>query len=315
MRINRVLSYHLNPFTCGVARFNRALSSEMGVPLVPVFNSLNEVLLESSLLSIKVGEFSASDQEALRRFLKEVDQCCFALLLHGLDGSQLERELIQRAHLLLTATREMATEVSRFRKDVLAVFAPGAPVLPLRKQSDCTLLSFGMAHKLRADGYHRLSALVAEDERSFELQVSTALHEGGSFDETFFSLSNEIVDTFNGQVSFLGFLSDEEISRRLRQVSALVAFFPKGVRENNTTVLSAMAHGCAVITNIDSSSPTWMVHGDTVFDIDYLESIPSRDELARVGKNAAEVTKTYSFQVLSSIIKSHAAQGDVRAER
>ena len=172
-----------------------------------------------------------------------------------------------------------------------------------------------MAHKLRADGYHRLSALVAEDERSFELQVSTALHEGGSFDETFFSLSNEIVDTFNGQVSFLGFLSDEEISRRLRQVSALVAFFPKGVRENNTTVLSAMAHGCAVITNIDSSSPTWMVHGDTVFDIDYLESIPSRDELARVGKNAAEVTKTYSFQVLSSIIKSHAAQGDVRAER
>jgi glycosyltransferase involved in cell wall biosynthesis len=103
-------------------------------------------------------------------------------------------------------------------------------------------------------------------------------------------------------VSFLGFLADEEVSNRMRAADALVAFFPHGVRENNTTVLSAMSHGCAVITNIDQHSPSWMVHGLSVFDIDKMVHFPSSRELEEVGRNAKQAVAPYSFSQLSKII-------------
>ena len=139
--------------------------------------------------------------------------------------------------------------------------------------------------------------------RSFRLEVSSALHEGTSFDENFFLVSSEISQAFGGRVRFLGFLADEEVSRRLLTTSALVAFFPRGVRENNTTVLSAMAHGCAVISNLDSSSPSWMEHGQTIFDINQLKSFPDESLIYRVGENAKKAVAEFNFVVLSQIIQ------------
>ncbi len=98
-------------------------------------------------------------------------------------------------------------------------------------------------------------------------------------------------------------MADSEVSRRISSASALVAFFPSGVRENNTTVLSAMAHGCAVITNIDGDSPSWMEHGVSVFDIDQLNSFPTEIELNTVGQNAIEAVRPYSFSSLAEILE------------
>jgi hypothetical protein len=83
---------------------------------------------------------------------------------------------------------------------------------------------------------------------------------------------------------------------------ALVAFFPKGARENNTTVLSAMAHGCCVITNLDEGSPSWMKHNDSVLDIDQLTELPSAQELRRVGNAARDAVAPYSFQHLAAFL-------------
>ena len=58
-------------------------------------------------------------------------------------------------------------------------------------------------------------------------------------------MNTEISAVFGGNVSFLGFLADGEVSRRIVAADALIAFFPHGARENNTTVLSAMAQGGA----------------------------------------------------------------------
>jgi hypothetical protein len=88
----------------------------------------------------------------------------------------------------------------------------------------------------------------------------------------------------------------------MRAADALVAFFPHGVRENNTTVLSAMSHGCAVITNVDKYTPSWMTHGFSVFDIDKMTKFPSVTELEEVGKNAKQAVAPYSFSQLSKII-------------
>jgi hypothetical protein len=83
-----------------------------------------------------------------------------------------------------------------------------------------------------------------------------------------------------------------------------VAFFPRGARENNTTVLSAMSHGCPVITNLDEHSPNWMGHGRTLLDIGELREFPQRAELVRVGKAGQLAVGPYTFDRLADTLIS-----------
>ena len=295
-----VVSYHTNPYTCGVARFNQALAKEMRIPLCSVskFVPLSESI---SLLSIKFEEMSTKSAEDMWAQLYQVD-AKFDLFLHGVTQSEIENRYINKARRVIVATREYAEIVRAQRPDVLSYFAPGAADSSKKTNVDITLLTFGMAHKIRSDGYRKLGEILSADERSVQLEISTALHDGTSFGEDFFSVGSEISEVFNGNVSFLGFLADDEVSRRLRAADALVAFFPSGVRENNTTVLSAMAHGCAVITNLDSLSPSWMKHNDSVFDISQLNTFPTNAELTQVGIAARAAVNPYSFESLAKLL-------------
>jgi hypothetical protein len=254
-----------------------------------------------ALLSIKCEEIGEENSRELARVLVSATER-FDVYLHGLDHSEAEKIVIAQAGRIFTATMEMADAIRNSRSDVQSTFAPGATPSPVLKQVDCTLLTFGMAHKIRVAGYRKLGEVLHGDSRTFRLEISTALHEGTTFSEDFFTVGKEIREVFDGNVSFLGFLADEEVSNRMRAADALVAFFPHGVRENNTTVLSAMSHGCAVITNIDQHSPSWMVHGLSVFDIDKMVHFPSSRELEEVGRNAKQAVAPYSFSQLSKII-------------
>jgi hypothetical protein len=303
MSYSAIVSYHTNPYTCGVARFNHSLASTTGVPLIGLDSYLSASGLDVVLLSIKLEEISAPMLVLLAAKLKE-SAPPYLLFLHGTNESDLEAELCRAAIRVFAASAEIATKVRAVRSDVVAVFAPGAPVLPRQTPVDCTLLTFGMAHKIRSDGYRRLAALMKGDSRTFCLEISTALHEGGTFDENFFVVGEEISVAFAGNVRFLGFLADAEVSHRLREVDALVAFFPQGARENNTTVLSAMAHGCAVITNLDAESPPWMVHEKTVFDINTLTALPGKSQLREVGEAGARSASKFSFISLAELLRN-----------
>lgn len=298
-----VVSFHTNPYTCGVARFNRSLAQAMNVEIVSLDEYLDEPVGGSVLLSLKLEEVGTGTLQRLNGLIS-TNQGNFALLLHGTDGSDLESALCDRATRVFAASAEIARRVAGCRADVVSVFAPGASVQPRQAAVDCTLLTFGMAHKIRSDGYRRLAVVMQGDDRTFRLEISTALHEGGAFDESFFEVGEEISHAFGGNVRFLGFLADAEVSERLRDVDALVAFFPRGARENNTTVLSAMSHGCAVITNLDSDSPPWMVHDRTVFDVNQLTGFPDATSLQRVGSAAAIAASSYSFERLADILQS-----------
>jgi hypothetical protein len=295
-----VVSYHTNPYTCGVARFNQALAKEMRIPVCSVskFVPSSESI---SLLSIKFEEMSTKSAEDLWAQLDQVD-AKFDLFLHGVAQSEIENLYIDKARRVIVATREYAEIIRAQRPDVLSYFAPGAADSGKKTNVDITLLTFGMAHKIRSDGYRKLGEILASDKRSVQLEISTALHDGTSFSEDFFSVGAEISEVFSGNVSFLGFLADDEVSRRLRAADALVAFFPAGVRENNTTVLSAMAHGCAVITNFDSLSPSWMKHNDSIFDIGQMNTFPTNAELTRVGIAAQVAVNPYSFESLATLL-------------
>ena len=300
MKPTAIVTFHTNPYTCGVARFNIALAESLDVPLVTLSDFLSKPI-SGALLSIKCEEIGEENSGKLSRFLVTSSEK-FDVYLHGWDNSDAEEIVITQAARIFTATMEMADAIRNSRNDVQSTFAPGANPSPVMKQVDCTLLTFGMAHKIRSDGYQKLGEILTADERSVQLEISTALHDGTSFSEDFFSVGSEISEVFNGNVSFLGFLADDEVSRRLRAADALVAFFPSGVRENNTTVLSAMAHGCAVITNLDSLSPSWMKHNDSVFDISQLNTFPTNAELTRVGIAARAAVNPYSFESLATLL-------------
>lgn len=298
-----LITYHTNPFTCGVARFNHSLAAALGCPLVSLTSALSAPLRSKVLFSIKLEEMNLESQTHLGEIIRS-GQLDYDLLLHGLTESPLESRLCQGARHVFAASAEMASRLMAIRSDVVSVYAPGAAVLPRSEPVDCKLLTFGMAHKIRSEGYQRLAKLLKSDVRTFQLEISTALHEGGTFDESFFTVGKEISASFDGNVRFLGFLADAEVSERLRTVDALIAFFPRGVRENNTTVLSAMTHGCPVITNLDAFTPTWMVHAETVFDVSALSEFPSKEELRRVGDEGMRVASRYDFTTLAKIILS-----------
>ena len=296
-----VASFHTNPFTCGVARFNVSLAKSLKTKVL----SLSTAHTSGSgrvLLSIKLQEIDEPGKAVLQSMLADAE-FKFDIFLHACEFSSLEDELLKKAGSVFAASSEIGKELQSKRPDVVSLFAPGAAVTANIKESQINLLTFGMAHKISAAGYRRLGKILSEGSQSFSLEVSSALHEGTSFDENFFLVGSEISEVFSGNVVFLGFLADDEVSRRLLTTTALVAFFPKGVRENNTTVMSAMSHGCAVISNLDLSSPTWMQHGQTIFDINQLTEFPDLSQLKKVGQNAQRAVAAFSFVELAKLLQ------------
>ena len=296
-------SFHTNPYTCGVARFNVSLANALNSKVL----SLAAASTSRSgkiLLSIKLQEIDDAGKVNLEKILSN-SSLTFDVFLHASDGSDLENQLLKRAQKVFAASAEIGKEIKSKRPDVVNLFAPGAPISAVSKQTEISLLTFGMAHKISATGYQKLAKILATSNRSFQLEVSSALHEGTSFDENFFSVADEISQSFGGNVVFLGFLADQEVSRRLQETTALVAFFPNGVRENNTTVMSAMAHGCAVITNLDSQSPNWMTHSHNIFDINKLENFPDAAQIASVRKNAQLAVAEFDFDRLALLLQNN----------
>jgi hypothetical protein len=62
--------------------------------------------------------------------------------------------------------------------------------------------------------------------------------------------------------------------------------------------------GTPVITNLDSWSPSWLRHGETVFDIGRLEEFPSKEKLKEVGEFGRSATKHLTYQSLVSLFQN-----------
>lgn len=297
----RVVSVHTNPYTCGVARFNRSLADELGVVMISLTEYLAESCIEGSLLSLKIEEVSESQSLDLMNALT-ANANRFTYFVHDYTNSELQRFLAARASRVFANSAELTRKMRELREDTISVFSPGARVRPRLSVPEIRLLTAGMTHKIRSDGYSGLQRVLDGESRHVRLEITSAIHEGQRFDEAFFSVSEEIGRVFQHEIHFCGFLSDVELSQRLHEVDAYVAFFPRGVRENNTTVLSAMTHGCPVITNLDPDSPPWMRHRVTIFDVNSLDSFPSKSELVRVGLAGMHVAREFNFRRLAEIL-------------
>jgi hypothetical protein len=286
--IDCIAGYHLNPWTCGIAKFNMLLARHLGLPVVGI-GSEDLENHQRPLLSLKLSEFTAADVEALDRWVS-VHAGRFELFLHAFDATEVEWRVLAAAARVYCGNRELFRTLSPTRPDIVELFCPGTLLSPQRFQrTELSVFTFGMAHKIRVPLYRRLRDLLEATRRSYSVYVSTALHENTSFDDSFVVRFEELRSLFNGQIFFMGYLSDTAVFNHLVDCTFLAAFFEKGLRANNTSVNAAMECGCAVITNLDEDSPKGLVHMKNVIDINRCDRLPDLEDAARIGRSAREV--------------------------
>jgi glycosyltransferase involved in cell wall biosynthesis len=230
----------------------------------------------------------------------------YEVFLHAVDHTDVEQRLIRNAAKVFCGNRELHATLKGLRPDIIELFCPGTILSPQRvHRTELQVFTFGMAHKIRVEYYRKLRDLLEGTRQTYKIFVSTALHEGTSFDESFIVRFEELQEIFQGRVYFMGYLSDTAVFNHLTDATFLAAFFEKGLRANNTTVNAAMECGCAVLTNLDEYSPLGYDHMSTVLDINRTDRLPDIETLARIGQAARAVAHSrYGWDQLVSQIKS-----------
>jgi hypothetical protein len=224
------------------------------------------------------------------------------VFLHEFNQTDIEIKFAQISEKAIAVDRIISSAASEFFNDVGLGFAPGLNIANHEEECDVVLLTMGMAHKINQAGYTILDEVLKLDLRSFQLRVTVAIHEGFDIGETFVNVPEQVGANWSSELVFLGFLSDQAMSSELRKCDAVVIFPQLGARESNSSIIGAMAHGVAVVTTLDANSPSWMVHGSSVLDIDKMVQFPSITELEEIGRNAKQAVAPYSFLQLSKII-------------
>jgi len=289
--IDCLAGYHLNPWTCGIAKFNTILAGHLTLPVVGI-RAVELGNYKRPLLSIKLSEFSPEDAADLDTW-SQAHAGQFELFLHAFDGTAIEHRLVASAGRVYVGNRELSGELVAMRPDVQELFCPGTILNPQRFQrTELSIFTFGMAHKIRVPLYRRLHELLEGTGRSYSVFVSTALHENTSFDGSFVVRFEELQSIFGAHVYFMGYLSDTAVYNHLMDCTYLAAFFEKGLRANNTSVNAAMESGCAVITNLDEHSPAGLEHMRNVIDINRCDRLPGVDDTQRIGRAAREIART-----------------------
>jgi len=302
--IDCIAGYHLNPWTCGIAKFNAILAEHLDVEVVGI-RAVELGNYTRPLLSLKLSEFSPADAADLDLW-STAHRGGFEVFLHAFDGTEVERRLVTSAAQVYVGNAELFHDLQPLRPDVQELFCPGTILNPQRfMTTDISVFTFGMAHKIRVPLYRRLHELLEATGLTYSVYVSTALHENTSFDGSFVVTFEELQSIFNGQVYFMGYLSDTAVFNHLLDSTYLAAFFEKGLRANNTTVNAAMECGCTVITNLDEHSPAGLAHMTNVLDIHQCDRLPTREESQRIGRAAREVALgDYGWERLVSQLRA-----------
>ncbi len=299
-----LITYHTNSYTCGVARFNGALSKALQIPMIDIDSWVSKADYDSKyLFSVKPSEFDQRVSDMFSDSLSKLSGKHW-VFFHEFNQTDIEIKLAEISGKAIAVDQIIGSAVSDYVRDVGIGFAPGLKVASQEEESDVVLLTMGMAHKINQTGYTILDEVVKMDARSFQLRVTVAIHEGFDIGATFVNVPEQVGASWSSDLVFLGFLSDQAMSSELRKCDAVVIFPQLGARESNSSIIGAMAHGAAVVTSLDSNSPSWMVHGQTIIDVRQLKQFPSGSELKRIGGNAKEAVAQFTFHNLAKKFKN-----------
>lgn len=225
-----ILSYHLNPLACGVARFNHQLAARLGVRC----ESVNERWRgQRPLLSLHAHELDHATADRLARLPAH----SFDVLWHDAGDPR------------ITAN---AARVWYAEQIGIPALVSGDPSRPGYR-----VLIFGMAHKLLLPQYDALKdTLDAEHGDAYCVCLSVALHEGFNSAQQLEHQVEAMRAIFGDKLRVLGMLGDDALAKELQDCDAVALFYHPAFRANNTTAWAARAAGKRVITNRDAQSPS-----------------------------------------------------------
>lgn len=233
-----MLSYHADPITCGVTRFSQQLAKRLGVK----WGQLGKwTPAQRALISVKPSEIPSGIEYALGVADRD-------LFFHDWSPAWANKPGIR----VFAASAALAEEIRPYRPDVIPAWCPS--LVEAQPREPITVLSFGMAHKIRTDLYETLKEKLDDTGEPYVVYVSAALHEGTTFADAAQSFET-LRKLFGPHFVFLGTLSEEALVDRLRRTTYVAAFFERGLRENNTSVLAAIDAGATVLTNWDDKTP------------------------------------------------------------
>ena len=293
MRIDAVLGTEMNPLMSGIAKFNAQLARRLGVPVARAVD--DDVVALVSLRSCDdclITPFPLDD--VLR------PPIVYDLFLHGQVGQD-RAGLLPRARRVFSANAALAGQIRPIRPDVISAWCPSLlEHVGAFPSADLTLFSFGMGHKLsQLPRYTRLEALLEATGLTYSLYLSSGLHSGASVQDAAYV---DLERLFGHHVIFLGILSDRAVAHYLATSTYVVAFFDRGLRENNTTVLSALAAGATVITNCDAQTPDAL--RTAVLDIDTRPAMFRYASGPYIG--TTPFTTAYTWGALTALVQQDA---------
>lgn len=306
--MDSILSYHMNPLTCGVARFNRALADRLNLPMVQMFTETAQSF-RRPLLSLKLSEFTEPDAHRLEEMVDHWDDRLEPrLFLHDWTATPVEAKLLRRAKTVYCGNEALVQELKPLHTNVVEAWCPGHlfDAVPFPEDVDISVYTFGMAHKVRADYFYHLHDKLEATGKSYCLYISAAVHEGKSLDDSFTAAYEELKQIFGNRIFFLGFISDTGLFNYLKRCTFFAAFFGSGVRANNTSVNTAMQVGSVVLTNLDEHSPPDYRHMESLIDIRQCEGgLPlDRDLLDRIAGRGREVAAVHGWSPLIDLLRA-----------
>jgi len=296
MKFKCIVTSHTNPTLSGVAKFNHILAQMLEVPCIGI-EDLYQQNQGPLLLSVKFQEDIYSDWHAIKDAIMHLtkNDIVYDLFFHTFDHLDVEHELVSNARRIFCGNAEIKHKLQQTNKEIISAWCPAL----LRSKgvlgkSTLNILSFGMAHKIQVKYYKILRELLQKYNISYSLRVSTAFHEKASFGDFNF-ISQQLTEIFGNDIRFMGFLSDDAVNYFLNKSNLFITFFDKAVRAGNTSVYAAMERGCAVLTNCDNYSPSWMKHGENILDINYIcKDDLNINQLSRIGYNGQQSVEKYA---------------------
>lgn len=295
MNYTSIVSSHINPNLSGVAKFNHMLAIILNIPCIGIDNIYN-LKRGPVLLSIKLRDINFHEFEQIKRIILHFlnKKVVYDIFFHTFDGLEIEYKLLENCRQVFCGNDEITHALQGISNRIISAWCP--PLLDTKielHESRLNLFSFGMAHKIQIKYYKILHELLQSQE-DYSVWVSTAFHEKANFGD-FNSISTLLMNVFGNKIHFLGFLSDEAVNYFLSKTQLFVAFFEKGVRANNTSVFAAMTQKCAVLTNCDEYSPSWMKHCENILDINQIhkEDLNIKN-LEKIGAKAQQDVRNYA---------------------
>lgn len=245
--IDAVASWHLNPETCGVAKWNHALAKRLGVPCW----HLSDTYRGHTLISIKTAEINGEYGPWYHHLPLWASHDVF---LH--DAPTIGEGYLCGAQRVYAANPAIAAAVRIVRPDVITAFCPptvdGNPT-----RGAYRVLTFGMASKIRdvLPHFQNLKEELDRDHPDYTLSLSTAVHEGSPWDTTLTESIEAMRAIFGDKLRVLGYLADDALAKELQDCDAVAAYFVPALRANNTSAWAALAAGKFLYTNLDAQSP------------------------------------------------------------